>query len=88
MGDGRAEGLPTTGDRKQAAVSVISHADGTGSGSLLHSILYALLKKLPRDVWVVALLLITDDMKHRLLSEQLQQPSCTILHSTVLCLNN
>ena len=28
MGDGRAEGLPATGDRGQAAISLMSDADG------------------------------------------------------------
>ena len=55
MGDGRAEGLSAIGDRGQAAISVTPDVDGTGSGSLLDSILSALLKKRPSDVWVVAL---------------------------------
>ena len=62
MGDGRPEGSSSTADREQAAVSVISDADGTSSCSLLDSVLCTLLKKLPRDVWVVAFLLIIDDM--------------------------
>ena len=79
MGDGRAEGLPATGDRKQAAVSVISHADGTGSGSLLDSILSTFLKKWSSDVWVVSLFFLTTNDKVALHSERLPQPSCTIL---------
>ena len=55
MGDGRAEGLSAIGDRGQDAISVTPDVDGTGSGSLLDSILSALLKKRPSDVWVVAL---------------------------------
>ena len=55
MGDGRAEGLSAIGDRGQAAISVTPDVDGTGSGSLLDSILSALLKKRASDVWVVAL---------------------------------
>ena len=62
VGDGRPEWSSSTADREQAAVSVISDADGTSSGSLLDSVLCTLLKKLPRDVWVVAFLLIIDDM--------------------------
>ena len=45
VGDGRVEGLSAIGDGRQAAVSVTPHVDGTGSGSLLDSILSALLKK-------------------------------------------
>ena len=37
MGDGRAEGLSAIGDGGQAAVSLMSDIDGTGSGSLLES---------------------------------------------------
>ena len=35
MGDGRAEGSPAIGDRRQAAISLMPDGDGTGSGSLL-----------------------------------------------------
>ena len=45
MGDGRAEGSSAIGDRGQAAISFMPDVDGTGSGSLLHSILSTLLKK-------------------------------------------
>ena len=45
MGDGRAEGSSAIGDRGQAAVSFMPDIDGTGSGSLLDSILSTLLKK-------------------------------------------
>ena len=45
MGDGRAEGLLAIGDGGKAAISLISDVDGTGSGSLLDSILSTLLKK-------------------------------------------
>ena len=37
VGDGRAEGLSAIGDGGQAAVSLMSDIDGTGSGSLLES---------------------------------------------------
>ena len=55
MGDGRAEGSSATGDGGRAAVSLPPDIDGTGSDSLLDSILSALLKKQSRDVWPVAL---------------------------------
>ena len=42
MGDGRAKGSSAIGDRGQAAISLTSDFDGTGSGSLLDS---TLLKK-------------------------------------------
>ena len=80
MGDGRAEGLSAVGDGGQAAISLMPDIDGTGSGSLLDSILPTLLKKWSSDIWVVALF-----SHHRwhgntgLHSEQLLQPSCTIL---------
>ena len=35
MGDGRAEGWSAIGDRQQAALSLTSDVDGTGSGPLL-----------------------------------------------------
>ena len=56
MGEGRAEGSSATGDGGQAAISLMPDVDGTGSGSLVDSILSTLLKKLFSDVWVVALL--------------------------------
>ena len=55
MGDGRAEGSSAIGDRGQGAVSLTPDADGTGSGSLLDSVLSTLLKKRSNDVCVVAL---------------------------------
>ena len=55
MGDGRAEGLSAIGDRGQAAISFMPDVDGTGSGSLLDSVLSTLLRKHSSDVWVVAL---------------------------------
>ena len=58
MGDGRAERSSAIGDGGQAAISVTPDVDDTGSGSLLDSILSALLKKRSRDVWVVALFLL------------------------------
>ena len=45
MADGRGEGSSATGDRGQAATSLLPDIDGTGSGSLLDSILSTLLKK-------------------------------------------
>ena len=45
MGDGRAEGWSAIGDGGQAAISLVPDVDGTGSGSLLDSILSTLLKK-------------------------------------------
>ena len=45
MGDGRAEGSSAIGDGGQAAISLNPDVDGTGSGSLLDSILSTLLKK-------------------------------------------
>ena len=55
MGDGRAQGLSAIGDGGQAAVSLTPDVDGTGSRSLLDSVLSTLLKKQSSDVWVVAL---------------------------------
>ena len=40
MGDGAAEGSSTIGDRGQAASSLTSDSDGTGSGSSLDSLVY------------------------------------------------
>ena len=45
MGDGRAEGSSAIEDGGQAAISLIPDVDGTGSGSLLDSVLSTLLKK-------------------------------------------
>ena len=45
MGDGRAEGSSAIGDGGQVAVSLTPDVDGTGSSSLLDSILSTLLKK-------------------------------------------
>ena len=39
MGNGRAEGSSAVGDGKHAAVLLTPDIDGTGSGSLLNSIL-------------------------------------------------
>ena len=52
MGDGRAEGSSATGDGGQAAVSLMPDIDGTGSGSLLNSVLSTLLTKRSSDVCV------------------------------------
>ena len=45
MGESRAERSSAIGDRGQAAISLSLEVDGTGSGSLLDSILSILLKK-------------------------------------------
>ena len=50
MGDGRAEGSSAIGDGGQAAVSLMPDADGTGSGSLVDSVLSTLLRKGFSDV--------------------------------------
>ena len=55
MGDGRAEGSSAIGDGGQAAVSLMPNIDGTGSGSLLDSVLSTLLKNRSSDVWIVGL---------------------------------
>ena len=52
MGDGRAEGSSAIGDGGQVATSLTPEIDGTGSGSLLDSILSTLLTKPPSHVWV------------------------------------
>ena len=57
MGDGRAEGWSAVGDGGKAAIALTPDVDGTGSGSLLDSILSTLLKKRSSGVWVVALFL-------------------------------
>ena len=44
VGDGRAEGSSTIGDRRQVTVSLMPDIDDTGSGFLLDSILPTLLK--------------------------------------------
>ena len=55
MGAGRAEGSSAIGDGGQAAIPLMPDSDGTGSGSLLDSILSALLRKRSSFIWVVAL---------------------------------
>jgi len=47
VGDGVAEGSSAIGDGGQAEISLMSDTDGTGSGSLLDSILPTLLKNDP-----------------------------------------
>ena len=47
VGDGTAEGSSAIGDGGQAAISLMPDADGTGSGSLLDSVLSTHLKKCP-----------------------------------------
>ena len=44
--DGRAEGSSAIGDVGQAAISLMPDVDGSGSGSLLDSIISTLLKKM------------------------------------------
>ena len=56
MGESRVERSSAIGDRGQAAISLSPEVDGTGSGSLLNSILSTLLrKKKSNDVWIVAI---------------------------------
>ena len=55
VGDGGAEALSATGDGGQAAIWFTPDIDGTGSGSLLDSILSTFLKKLSSGIWVVTL---------------------------------
>ena len=43
--DGRAEGQSALGDGEQVATSLMPDIDGTGSGSLLDSMLSTVLKK-------------------------------------------
>ena len=57
MGDGRAAGSSAIQDGGQAAMSLTPDVDGTGSGSLLDSVLSTLLRKWPRDDWRAALFL-------------------------------
>ena len=57
MGNGKDEGSSAIGDGGQAVISFIPNVDGTGSGSLLETLLSTLLKKQSSDVWVVALFL-------------------------------
>ena len=45
MGDGRAEGSSTIGDGGQGAISLMLDVDGTGSGSLLDSVLSSLFSR-------------------------------------------
>ena len=54
-GDGRAEELSEIRDEGKTSILFTSDTDGSGSGSLLDSILFTFLKKCSSDVWVVAL---------------------------------
>ena len=45
MGDGRVEGLTAIEDAWQVMISLMPYGDGTGSGSLLDSVLSTLFKK-------------------------------------------
>ena len=49
MEDGRAEGQSAVGDGEQAAASLVPDIDGTGSGSLLDSMLSTVLKQQSSD---------------------------------------
>ena len=51
MGNGRAEGSSAIGDGKHAAILLMPDIDGTGSGSLLDSVLFTLLSERSSDVW-------------------------------------
>ena len=64
MGEGRAEGLSAIGERGHAAMSLMPDADGTVSGSLLVSILSAILESDPgmSASSAVSFPLITDGM--------------------------
>ena len=55
VGNGRGEGLLAIGDGGQGAISLMPDVEGTGSSSLLDSIISTLLKKWSSDIWVVAL---------------------------------
>ena len=59
MRDGGIEGSSAIGDGEQAAISLMPDVDGTGSGSLLDSVLSTLLKKKNNPVmdWVAGLFL-------------------------------
>ena len=76
MGDGRA-----TGDGGQAAISLMPDVDGTGSGSLMDSVLSTLLKKQSSNVWLAALFSFRQRCHGStgLQSEWLLQPLCTVL---------
>jgi len=50
VGDGRVEGSSAIGDGGKADTSLTLALDGTGSGSLLDSVLSTLLKKWSSDV--------------------------------------
>ena len=54
MVDGRTEVWSGIGSRGQAAIPLMPDTDGMGSGSLLDSVLFTLLEKQSRDIWVVA----------------------------------
>ena len=80
-GDGRAEVLSAIRDEGKTSISFTSDADGSGSGSLLDSILFTFLKKCSSDVGVVALFF-SPHRRHSstgLHCEWLLQPSCAIL---------
>ena len=62
MGNGKDEGSSAIGDGGQAVISFIPNVDGTGSGSLLETLLSTLLNKQSSDGLVVPLFLVLDDM--------------------------
>ena len=86
---GRAEGLSAIGDRRQTAASLTTDVDGSGSGSLLDSILPPLFKKQSSDVWVLALFFLIIDGATAL-NSILNGCSnlCVPFYVQVLCLKN
>ena len=78
--DGRGEVLSAEGDGGQAAVSPVPD-DGTGSASLLDSVLPTLLGQRSSDVWEAALAVPSQRMtrKHWIAPGQLLRPLCALL---------
>jgi len=67
--------------KDMSAISLMLNTDGTGSGSLLDSILSILLKKLCSDAWVVVLcFLIIDDM---IASDYILNSCCDLVYCFV-----
>ena len=73
--------MSAIGDGEHAATSLMPDDDGTGSGSLLDSILSTFLKKLSSDVWVAAFFFSHHGWHGgaEWYSERLLQPSCAVL---------
>ena len=81
MGNGRVEGSLAIWEGGQAAISLTPDVDGTSSDSLLDSILFFPLEKTTQ--WCLGSSLFSCHRWHcstGLHSEQLLQPSCTVLH--------